>query len=75
MTGLLYCQDAKDLLESFGDAVRDLIRLNEEQFQAIVSSDLDSTRFDSLIHMATERKHEAKYAYLLHLETHGCSMT
>jgi hypothetical protein len=34
---------------------------------------LDSTRFDPLIHMANERKHEAKYAYLHHLETHGCS--
>jgi hypothetical protein len=23
--------------------------------------------------MANERKHEAKYAYLRHLESHGCS--
>jgi len=60
-------------LDAFGDTVRELTRLHEEQFQAIVSGDLESTRFDDLIFMANERKHEAKYAYLHHLETHKCS--
>jgi hypothetical protein len=60
-------------LDAFGETVQVLIRLHEEQFQSIVSGELDSTRFDDLIHMANERKHEAKYAYLRHLEAHGCS--
>jgi hypothetical protein len=60
-------------LDGFGETVRELTKLHEEQFQAIVGGDLDSTRFDDLIFMANERKHEAKYAYLHHLETHGCS--
>jgi len=47
--------------------------LHEEQFQSIVGGDLDSSRFDDLIHMALERKQKAKYAYLKHLDTHGCS--
>ena len=73
MTGLLYCQEAKKLLDAFADTIRELVKINEEQFQAVVSGDLDSTRFDDLIHMVTERKHEAKYAYLYHLRVHGCS--
>jgi len=73
MTGLLYCQDARQLLDAFGETVRALVRLHEEQFQSIVEGDLESSRFDDLIHMALERKQEAKYAYLNHLETHGCS--
>ena len=73
MTSLLYCEEAKNLLTAFGEAVQELVRLHEEQFQSILGGDLDSTRFDDLIHMANERKQEAKYAYLTHLETHGCS--
>jgi hypothetical protein len=73
MTSVLYCQEAKELLDAFGQTVQVLIKLHEEQFQSVVGGDLDSTRFDDLIHMANERKHEAKYAYLHHLETHGCS--
>lgn len=53
--------------------MRELIKLHEEQFQSLVGVDLDSSRFDPLIHMANEGRHEAKYAYLHHLETHGCS--
>ena len=73
MTTQVYCEAAKQLLAAFGEAVQDLVHLHEEQFQSILGGDLDSTRFDDLIHMANERKQGAKYAYLKHLETHGCS--
>ena len=73
MTSLIYCQQARELLDALGEAIRELIKLHEEQFQSLVGGDLDSSRFDPLIHVANERKHEAKYAYIHHLETHGCS--
>ena len=73
MTSVLYCEEVRNLLDAFGEAVHDLVRLHEEQFQSIIAGDLESTRFDDLIHMANEKKQEAKYAYLKHLETHGCS--
>ena len=72
-TSLLYCQQAKELLDALAEAVRDLVLLHAQQFDALMMGDLDSTRFDDLIHMANERKHEAKYAYIHHLESHGCS--
>ena len=73
MTSLAYCQEARHLLDAFGETVLELTKLHEEQFQSIVGGDLDSARFDDLIFMANEHKHEAKYAYLHHLETHKCS--
>ena len=68
-----YCGVARRLLDGFGEAVQELVQLHEHQFLAIIDGDSDCSRFDSLIHMANERKYKAKYAYLQHLETHGCS--
>jgi hypothetical protein len=72
--GLAYCQEAKKLLEIYCLAVHELVELHQEQFESVIGGDLDSIRFDDLIHMANERKHEAKYVYLHHLETHACSI-
>ena len=49
------------------------MKLHGEQFRALLQGDPDGTRFDDLIHMANEHKYNAKYAYLHHLEVHGCS--
>jgi len=70
---LAFCREAKELLEIYGLAVHELVCLHREQFESVIGGELDSIRFDDLIHMANERKHEAKYAYLHHLDTHGCS--
>jgi hypothetical protein len=72
-SGPAFCRESRSLLDAFGETVHELLLLHEQQFQAIVGGDPDSDRFDLLIHMANERKNEAKYAYLRHLETHGCS--
>ena len=69
------CQEHNRLLEGFGEAVRELLKLHQQQFLAIVEGDTESHRFDLLIHMANEKKQLAKYAYLLHVESHGCSDT
>jgi hypothetical protein len=71
--GIAFCKESRNLLDAFGEAVEELVLLHEQQFQAIVGGDVDSDRFDILIHMANERKYEAKYSYLRHMETHGCS--
>ena len=67
------CTEQRRLLDAFGEAVQELLLLHEQQFLAIVASDLDSHRFDLLIHMANEKKQQAKYAYLQHVDTHACS--
>jgi hypothetical protein len=68
-----YCDESRRLLEAFGETVQGLLILHEQQFLAIVDGDLDCHRFDLLIHMANEKKQQAKYAYMHHVETHGCS--
>jgi two-component system response regulator len=67
------CAEHKRLLDEFGAAVRDLLGLHQQQFLAIVEGDNECSRFDLLIHMANEKKQAAKYAYLRHMEAHGCS--
>ncbi|HEY3837645.1 MAG TPA: hypothetical protein VGL72_13785 [Bryobacteraceae bacterium] len=47
--------------------------LHERQFLAVVEGDPDANRFDLLIHTANEKKQAAKYVYMTHMETHGCS--
>ena len=69
----IYCDQSRLLLEAFGEAVQGLLILHEQQFLAIVEGDMECHRFDLLIHMANEKKQQAKYAYMHHVETHGGS--
>jgi hypothetical protein len=70
-----FCEDAKQLLDAFGTAVQQLVILHEQQFLAVIAGDATANRFDLLIHEASEKKQDAKYAYMTHLEQHGCSNT
>lgn len=67
------CEEHRRLLDDFGVAVKELLHLHEQQFLAIVQGDSECNRFDLLIHMANEKKQKAKYAYMRHVESHGCS--
>lgn len=69
-----FCEPARRLRDQFGEAVQELVVLHEQQFLAVVAGDAMATRFDILIHQANERKQNAKYAYMHHLEEHGCSL-
>ena len=71
--GSVYCEEARYLLDVFGETVHELVEIHKQQFEAIVQEDADSTRFDLLVHMANESKYAAKYAYLTHVVAHGCS--
>ncbi len=67
------CAEHSRLLNDFGIAVSELIRLHEQQFLAIGEGDQECARFDLLIHMANEKKQMKKYDFLRHLGAHGCS--
>lgn len=67
------CVEKRRLLDEFGKALEELLALHEQQFQAVLQADPECTRFDLLIHMANEKKQVAKYAYLAHVESHGCA--
>jgi CheY-like chemotaxis protein len=69
----LVCVEQWRLMEDFATTVKELLGLHQQQFQAIIQCDPECNRFDLLIHMANEKKQEAKYAYMRHVESHGCS--
>ena len=70
-----YCTEAENLLGAFGTAVQELVVLLEVQFRAVIAGDETANRFDLMIHAAGEKKQNAKYAYMSHLEHHGCSIS
>ena len=68
-----FCDEARRLMDVFGVAVQELMQLHEQQFLAVVDGDQDAGRFDLLIHEANQRKQNAKYALMTHVDAHGCS--
>lgn len=49
------------------------MKLHEQQFARVLAGDTEANRFDLLIHEANERKQQAKYTYMAHLDIHGCA--
>jgi hypothetical protein len=70
-----HCEEAARLRNALIAAIRELNALSTEQVEAVISEDSDFGRFDLLIHMANEKKDQAKYALLQHLESHRCQET
>jgi hypothetical protein len=66
------CEEKLYLMEEFLAAASDLVSVHNDQVKAVIGDDPDFGRFDLLIHLANQRKLRAKYAYMTHLETHGC---
>jgi CheY-like chemotaxis protein len=67
------CREHRRLMEQFAASVKELLDFHQQQFDAAVHGDPECNRFDLLIHMANEKKQMAKYDYLRHVESHGCS--
>jgi hypothetical protein len=67
-----FCDEKLRLMEEFLAAATDLVAVHNDQMKALINDDPDFSRFDLLIHLANERKRQAKYAYMVHLEKHGC---
>ena len=71
-----FCEEKNRLLGEFLKAIREFTELQSQQTQAVIDAaangDADFMRFDILLHMAQERKEWAKYAWIAHVEEHGC---
>jgi hypothetical protein len=66
------CAERLRLTGEFTKSLEELVKLQCQQAEAVIRHDPDFARFDILIHMASHRKREAKYALLKHQEGHGC---
>ena len=67
-----FCRERQQLVDEFVEASRELVELQSQQTQNVISGDADFTRFDDLMHMAREKKDRAKYALIAHREKHHC---
>jgi hypothetical protein len=67
-----FCGIRQRLVDAFTDAVREMSFIENEQIEAVIEGDSDFSRFDLLLHYAQEKKDTAKYAWIAHVESHGC---
>jgi len=71
-----FCEEKNRLLGEFVKAIREISELQNQQMQAVIDTAIDGdgdfTRFDVLLHVAQEKKEQAKYAWIEHVEKHGC---
>jgi hypothetical protein len=70
--GIAFCERKNRLLTEFLAAIHDLVEMQRQQTQAVIDGDPDFARFDVLLHVAHERKEDAKYAFMEHVEFHHC---
>jgi hypothetical protein len=70
--GIPFCETKRLLIDDFTAANHELMELQNQQTQAVIDQDPDFSRFDDLIQMAREKKHEAKYALIAHTGEHQC---
>jgi hypothetical protein len=68
----LFCEEKHLLVQAFLEANHLLMDLQTLQVTAIIEDEPDFSRFDDLIHMAREKKDEAKYGLISHMESHNC---
>jgi hypothetical protein len=71
-TGLPYCEEKQRLSGDFVTAAHELMTLQSQQTEAVIAGDPDFARFDDLLHMAREKKDQAKYQLIAHVEEHHC---
>jgi hypothetical protein len=67
-----FCEVKDRLIQEFLRSNHILMGLQNEQVQAVIDQDPEFSRFDDLIHMAREKKDQAKYALMAHVESHHC---
>ncbi len=63
-----FCEEKHRLLRQFLSAIQELNAIQAQQTRAVIEGDGDFTRFDVLLHLAQERKDQAKYAWIAHVE-------
>jgi hypothetical protein len=70
---VFFCEEKLQLMRAFLETVHETNILQNQQMQAVVEGDPDFSRFDVLLHLAHEKKDMAKYAWIAHVESHGCA--
>ena len=62
-----------ELTDRLLEAIHELTVLHTQQTRAVIDNDQDFPRFDVLLRLAQEKKDNAKYAWIEHVESHRCA--
>ena len=68
-----FCEEKQELTDLLLDAIHELTVLHAQQTRAVIDNDQDFPRFDMLLRLAQEKKDNAKYAWIEHVESHRCA--
>ena len=69
---IVRCEERDRLRDAFLEAIHELNSLQSHQVVAVIEDDTDVCRFEILIALAQERKEQAKYSWIAHIESHRC---
>ena len=69
---IAFCEQKLALRREFLLAIRKVAHLQAQQIRAVIDSDPNFEGFDALLHLAQQRKEQAKYAWIAHVEAHHC---
>jgi hypothetical protein len=67
-----YCAEKEWLWDALTDASGRLRSLRGRQIQTVIEGDADEVWFEALIEVLSEKKRQAKDAYITHVRLHGC---
>jgi hypothetical protein len=67
-----FCEEKHRLIDEFLGTNHVLMDLQNQQVLSVIEQDPEFARFDDLIHMAREKKDQAKYALMAHVDQHHC---
>jgi len=70
-----FCEEKQELTDRLLAAIHELTVLHTQQTRAVIDNDQDFPRFDVLLQLAQQRKDNAKYAWIEHVESHRCAET
>jgi len=68
-----YCQEKQRLTSRLLTAVNELTGLHSQQSQAVVDGSRDLPGFGLRLTLAQQKKDNAKYTLIEHVESHGCA--
>ena len=67
-----FCAEKNRLRNEFLKSIQKLNALHSQQTQAVIAGDPDFSRLDRSIRLAQQKKDDAKYAWMEHVEIHQC---
>jgi hypothetical protein len=70
---IAFCEEKQRLTDLLLEAIHELTSLHSRQTQTVIESNRDFPRFDVLLQLAQQKKDNAKYAWIEHVESHRCS--